>query len=453
MADTLKDRASALPETPGVYLFKDGEGRVLYIGKAKSLRDRVTSYFSRPDRDKIRVMMKFAVDLEVISTPSEVDALLLESRLIKDFQPKYNQDLRDGKTYPYLAISKGDDFPYLSVVRGTEREDLEYLGPFASASGLRAALAVLQRVFKFRTCEMEIREDDPKLRHFRPCLLHHIDRCTAPCNLRVSKAEYAASIAALRRVLAGESSALRAEWEQAMTRASAALEYETAAALRDRIRALDSLKRMSRVGDYTDAPKLTTDPREAVEALGEELCEGEPPRIIEGLDIAHLQGSESVGSLVSFMDGLPYKAGYRRYRLEEVRGVDDYAALREVVRRRLKRVQRGEEMLPDLLLVDGGKGQLAAVLEVFGETAVSPPWILSLAKRAEEIYLPGRGRPVRLPRQSPALKLLQAVRDEAHRFARHYHHLLRSKKHFGGGIRPKKKITKTRKHENKNEER
>ena len=231
MRSELKDKAAAFPKAPGVYLFKDDKARVLYIGKAKSLRDRVGSYLSTPVHPDPRIegMLEAASDIEYLLTGSEVEALLLENRLIKDIQPRFNRMLRDGKTYPHLAISNKDDFATVAVTRDITREGYDYLGPFVDPSGLRTALALLQRIFKFRTCEMEIRESDPKLKHFRPCLLHHIDRCTAPCNLRISKADYAASIEAFRRILAGQRQGLTEEWERAMKAASDAREYEQAA--------------------------------------------------------------------------------------------------------------------------------------------------------------------------------------------------------------------------------
>jgi excinuclease ABC subunit C len=202
----LKDKAAAFPDRPGVYLFKDDRGRVLYVGKAKSLKRRVAQYFQeRPDRDpKTGVMLQHAADIEFLETDSEVEALLAESRLIKDIQPKYNVALKNGKSFPLLAVSKGEDFPKVYVTRGRDPEKAVYYGPFLDAAGLREAVALLQRVFKFRTCDLAIAAGDPNNRHFRPCILHSIGQCTAPCAERIGRKAYRADIRAFRQILSGK---------------------------------------------------------------------------------------------------------------------------------------------------------------------------------------------------------------------------------------------------------
>ncbi|MBI4577893.1 MAG: UvrB/UvrC motif-containing protein [Planctomycetes bacterium] len=426
---------AGFPEAPGVYLMKDARGRVLYIGKAKCLRDRVRSYFredaSRPA--KTRRLMGLVREVEYLETGSEVEALLLESRLIKDVQPRYNERLRDAKSYPTIAIERGTDYPAVLVLRGTERQDLDYFGPFAEAGALRRAVQALQRVFRFRTCELDIRAEDRRWRHFRPCLLASIGQCTAPCNLRITREDYGADVEAFRSFLTGDHAATVAALRAEMERASRELRFERAAVLRDQVAALGSLARMAS-GDFAEAPHFLGDPADGVRALGGLLGLEGPARLVEGLDVAHLQGEEAVASLVVFVDGLPFKDGYRRFRLREAPGGDDYAAVREVVRRRARRVAAGEEPVADVLLVDGGPGQLSAAARALGAAAAEarPRVLLSLAKRQELVYREGQDGPYRLPRHDAALRLLQYVRDEAHRFAGHYHRLLRGRRHLGG---------------------
>jgi excinuclease ABC subunit C len=411
-----------LPGTPGVYFMKDAKGRVLYIGKAKDLRARVSTYFHESYGDpRIRAMVAKVADVEVLKAPSEVDALLMEARLVKDIQPRYNDRLKDDKSFTMLAVTRYDDFPKVWVVHETDAVDAERFGPFTSAGDLRDAVRVLQKVFKFATCRIEMRADDPKRRFFRPCLLHSIRRCTAPCADRVSKERYGADIDALRRFLAGGRDEVVADLRARMKEASKRLEFERAAELRDQVRALEGIARGAGE-DYIEGDITPIDPKEGLEEMSRLLALGRPLRTVEGVDIAHVQGSESVGSLVSFVDGVPFKDGYRRYRIKTVPGIDDFAMIREVVRRRVRRLESEGAPLPDVLLIDGGVGQLnAALAEAGGRSTV----VLSLAKEEETLFRDGR--PLALEKSSPALRLMMYVRDEAHRFAQHYHHLLRRK--------------------------
>ncbi len=429
------EKVKQFPGAPGVYLMKDAQGRVLYVGKAKNLRNRAGHYFSKAAADDARTadLVKLIADIDCVPTDSEVDALLMEARLIKDIQPRFNIDLKDDKTFPYLQIRLREDFPRVEFTRSPRRRGVKLYGPFTSAKGLRAAIQVLQRIFKFRTCTLDIQEDDVRWRWFRPCILHSIHQCTAPCNFRVSKEDYRKQIRALRLVLEGKKSKLIKEMEATMQAASAARQYEQAARLRDEIAALRSLSLRGEVDKDVQPEVFQIEPKKGLAGLRKILGLARPPRSIEGIDIAHLSGDEKVASLVSFLDGLPFKPGYRRYRIRTVAGVDDFASIREVVSRRFRPRGRGDEdtAVPDLLLIDGGKGQLNAALEVFRMVGREPPCLISLAKREEEIYRPGDAAPLRLSRHAAALRLLQYVRDEAHRFAQHYHHLLRRKKYQG----------------------
>jgi len=287
---------------------------------------------------------------------------------------------------------------------------------------------VLQRVFQFRTCSLDIRSTDPRWRWFRPCILHSIHQCTAPCNLRVTREVYRKQIRALRLVLEGKKERLIAELEKEMKEASAALVFEKAARLRDDIHSLRTLGQRGDVDRDAQPEVFGLEPRKGSVGLRKILGLARVPRTIEGVDIAHLGGQETVASLVTFIDGLPFKPGYRRFRIRSVEGVDDFASIREVVTRRFRRLSREEGVFPEVLLIDGGKGQLNAALDVFQMLGIEPPCLLSLAKRDEEIFRPGEAEPLRLSRHSAALRLLQYVRDEAHRFAQHYHHILRRKR-------------------------
>ncbi len=423
----LRARARALPEKPGVYLMKDAKGRVLYVGKAKSLKDRVSQYFQGP-RDPKTVLWTVQVrEIETLRTPSEVDALLLEARLIKDIRPKYNKERKDGKTFPFLQITVDEPFPRVEVTRDP-RPGAALYGPFTDAGALRQAVQIFQRVFRFRTCELSIDPENPKLRLQRPCLLHWIARCTAPCAGLVTSERYAQDIAALRMFVEGGREPLLRDLTDRMKRAAGQMQFEAAAVLRDQIRALEGLSQRGSFSDRPEATPLPLRPEEAMEDLQKVLGLAARPRLVEGIDIATIAGEDSVGSLVTFVDGIPYKDGYRRFRIRRVKGVDDFAAIREVVERRYRRVLAGEEPLPDLILVDGGAGQLGAACAVLGELELAHLPVVGLAKREELLYRSTHRQPLALPRRALALRFLQHVRDEAHRFAQGYHHLLRSKR-------------------------
>ncbi|MBI2933690.1 MAG: excinuclease ABC subunit UvrC [Planctomycetes bacterium] len=430
---TLREKAATFPETPGVYIMKDACGRVVYIGKAKSLRARVSSYFRGDAEPKVRAMMEQVADIEFLEALSEVDALIVEARLVRDTQPKYNVRLKDDKSFPLLAITRFDDFPKVWTVHETDDVDAERLGPFLSGWELREAVKVLQRIFKFATCRLEMREEDDKRRFFRPCLLYSIGRCTAPCAARISKEDYAANVESLRQFLLGDRSKLRGDLERRMKVAAKQLEYERAAELRDQIHALESLEKRGTPLEYLEGDITPIDPQDGLEELARVLGLPAKPRTIEGIDIAHLAGEETVGSLVSFLDGVPFKSGYRRYRIRTVTGIDDYASIREVVRRRFTRLKEEERVIPDIFLIDGGAGHLQCAVDELAKMDVARrPVMLSLAKREETLYRhDGQPREVRLEKAAPALRLMMYVRDEAHRFAQYYHHLLREKTLFG----------------------
>ncbi|MBX3399005.1 MAG: excinuclease ABC subunit UvrC [Gemmataceae bacterium] len=428
--EPLPEKVRTFPQSPGVYLMKDAAGTVIYVGKAKNLRSRAGSYFLKEAAENLRTaeLVKQIRDVDYIPTETEVDALLKENRLIKDIRPKFNKDLKDGKSYPYLQIRVREEFPRVEVTRTPRRAGVRLYGPFTSATNLRAAVNVLQRVLQFRTCTLPIKSSEDRWRWFRPCLLHSIRQCTAPCGFRVGRDDYRKQIKKLILILEGKKGKLLRRMTREMTDASAALQFEKAARIRDEIAALETLDLRGDAKNDDQPEVFPLDPKKGLKGLRKVLGLAKTPRSIEGFDIAHLSGQETVASLVSFLDGLPFKDYYRRYKIKTVEGVDDFASMREVVFRRFKRLHDEESVFPDILLIDGGKGQLNAALDAFRALGIEPPTLLSLAKQEEEIFRPGAAESIKLSRHSAALRLLQYVRDEAHRFAQHYHHTLRKKK-------------------------
>jgi excinuclease ABC subunit C len=419
---------------------KDAAGVVLYVGKAVRLPDRVSSYFV-PSADlgaRKQPMLDLVEDVEVLECEAEWEALLLESRLVKDLKPRFNELLKDDKTFPYLAVTVRDQFPGVYVTRNPSDprfEGARVFGPFSSVHALRSAVTVMQRVFQYRTCELDIKADDPANRRFRPCLLHSIGQCTAPCANRVTVARYRADVDRFLRFLGSKRSVLVRELQGEMERASAERRFEDAAALRDQIHALGKLDdRETRRGlEQEWQPELTVfagDPKVGMRSLQRALGLGSDIRCLEAIDIAHLGGEETVGSKVCFVDGRPFKDAYRRYRITTA-GNDDYRAIREVVSRRMREAQGEDELLPDVLLIDGGIGQLHAALEAMEDFARRPAIVISLAKKEELIFVHRESEPIRLPRTNAGLRLCQSARDEAHRFARRYHHLLRRNRTLG----------------------
>lgn len=443
--DALLAQARALDPVPGVYLMKADDGRVLYVGKAVRLPDRVSSYFLRSTNlgPRKQPMLDEVVAFEAIECESDWEALLTEARLIKDLQPPYNAALMDGKTFPYLAITVRDEFPAVHFTR--EPTDARFkgariYGPFLRAGDLRQAIQVLQRIFKFRTCELNIASADERNWQFRPCLLHDIHQCTAPCANRISTDAYRADIDRLVRFLGTKRSVLVRELRREMEEASAARQYERAGELRDHIRAIERLgasetPRGEPSVDWIDLTMFASDPEGCMKALGDIMGAAAPLRCIECIDIAHLAGNETVGSKVCFIDGRPFKEGYRRYRVRSV-GNDDFAAIREIVSRRYREAGEGHEIYPDLILIDGGVGQLGAAMDVFRDMSAKPPLVASLAKEEEVLFVHGRESPIALPKRHKGLRLCMAIRDEAHRFAQRYHHTLRRKRVLGEDAPP-----------------
>lgn len=564
-----------LPTRPGVYLMKDARGDVLYVGKAQNLRNRVRSYWQRQspgtEPHRIRSVIDRVVDIEYTLTDSVSEALLLEANLIKRFRPRFNVRLKDDKSYPYIKITLADEFPRIERTRKLANDGSRYFGPYASASSVDESMNLIRRLFPFRTCTIEIREGRPALQ--RPCLLYHIKRCQGPCIGAISKDAYRADIAQVELFLEGRQETLVTALEREMHEASERTDYERAAALRDKIRAIERTMESQKMAAFArteldllglaradgqaavqlfavrsgklvgrdvyllDAAREASDAevlssfveqfysrataippqvlvparvpdgadleaflaarrggpvhlrvplrgekrqllelaaRNAAETLAreqarwladqgrtlaalEELADAlglpGPPLRIECYDISNFQGAESVGSMVVFEEGRPRTGEYRRFRIRTVVGANDFASHQEVLRRRFRNARQGEEgsaedlrwRLPDLVIIDGGKGQVSAAREVLEELGLHDLPLAGLAKEREELFLPGVAEPILLPPTSPALYLVQRLRDEAHRFAITYHRSLRAKRAVRSaldelpGVGPKRK--------------
>jgi excinuclease ABC subunit C len=535
----IERKLASLPDQPGVYLWKNAAGEVLYVGKAKSLRSRVPQYFA-PDHQETPERSALAAqitDLETILVPNEAQALLLENNLIKEHQPRFNIRLRDDKSYPRIAVTLGEPFPRVLVVRRIQLDGARYFGPYTDVGTLRQTLSIIRRLFTVRSCHYDLPGDAPD----RPCLDYHIERCKAPCVGYQTQADYRRMIDDVLLFLEGKTLEVRTRLRERMQQASGELDFERAAQLRDALQWLEQVEKPQTVevvgGGDADAIGLARDgddacgvilrirdgrliarehrflehaggeaeaavlaaflvrfylPLEArarhvllpfvpedlsslqllapevdwavpqrgtnaklvelseqnarhlleslllesfdveeraadpVYALGRDLGLAKVPRAFVCVDISTNQGRDTVGSLVWFEAGRPRKAEYRRYRIRGAQQ-DDFAAVNEVVTRFLRRRIDEQRPLPDLLVIDGGQGQLGAAVAAAAALGAAVP-IASLAKREEEVYLPDRDEPLRLSRRSPSLKLLQRARDEAHRFAVSYSRQRRSRR-------------------------
>ena len=410
-----KEKIKRLPITSGVYLMKNGRGEVLYVGKAVCLRKRVQSYFIGRKDPRLGVLVKQIDDIDYMGTASEAEALILEASLIKQYQPKYNVDLRDDKSYPYIQVT-GGEFPLVSVVRPTvknpdaknfRKPDTKYFGPYVEAKLIREALTIIRKIFHFRTCNPL-----PK----RACLDYHMGLCDAPCEGKISAKEYAKIIHNVCLILEGKKDALYNNLRTEMESLVKEKKFEEAAKIRDQIRAIGAL--------YSGTKDLNY--YKEAEQLQRILNLPKRPDRIEAFDISNIMGEQAAGSMVSFLNGKPDKNNYRRFKIREVSGIDDFKMMAEIVRRRYTRLQQEGRIFPDLVVIDGGKGQLSSALGELKKLQIDIPMI-SIAKRQEEIFLPHRRQPVILPADSLALKLVQRLRDEAHRFALSYHRKLRFK--------------------------
>ncbi|MFA5140841.1 MAG: excinuclease ABC subunit UvrC [Elusimicrobiota bacterium] len=421
-----------IPHACGVYIMRDAASSVLYIGKAKDLAKRVAQYFNprRPDL-KTRLLAPLIRSIDYVPCASEREALLWERRLIRRHQPFFNSMWKDDKSYPLIALTMAEDFPRLRVVRSKRRDGTLYFGPYPKVSPVRSLLRSLWKgkIFPLRPCDWVFPIDDKKI---RSCLYYHTGECPAPCAGKISREDYRRIAQDAALFFQGRSRLLAQRLEREMRAASRRLEFERASRLRDNLSALHHMAERVRVREVMPGRVATAlSSSRAVSDLQEALDLPKPPHAIECFDISHLFGRETVASMVRFVGGEPDREQYRKFRVRTVQGVDDTASMAEVVGRRYRRLQRDDVPFPDLVLLDGGKGQLHAAELALSSLGIALP-LASLAKQEEEVFLPERAEPVRLDRSRPALRLLQRLRDEAHRFAISYHRLRRKREMFHG---------------------
>ena len=419
---------------------RDSAGGILYIGKAIDLRKRVAHYFRSDVEPKIRALMADVRHIDYIAAAGERDALVIEQRLIKRHQPLFNVMWKDGKSYPSVHLTLNDDFPRLRLTRSTGKRGGLYFGPYPNVRAVRHLLDWVwrNRLFSLRPCDLDITAGQAlSYSQVKSCLYLHTGECPAPCLGRISKEDYGKTVNRARLFFEGKNVELEAVWKDEMKRASDRLEFERAAQLRDSLAALDHIREPVTFRSLKeDEVQGRLESTRALQELQMALGLPRPPVRIECFDVSHFQGAETVASLVCFDRGRPNKSAYRKYKIKTVAGVDDFASMAEVVGRRYRRIKREGLSWPDLILIDGGAGQLSAAERALEEVTDRKIPLASLAKREEEVYQPGRRVPLSLPKNSPALQLLQRVRDEAHRFAVSFHRARREKAVFvGGGVR------------------
>ncbi len=487
VADHIRKKLSALPHKPGIYLMKDRFGTVIYVGKARDLRRRVSQYF-HPSRRmgwdlKFNALVEAIHDFDVHLVKSEPEAFLLEGKLIKEFHPRYNVSFRDDKRFLMLKVNLNDPIPNFTFTRLRKDDGARYFGPFSNSGALRNTLALVRRQFNLRGC----RVFTPGEADYKHCLYAHLKYCTAPCIGNVTREQYLEQVLAACDFLDGQCLEMKEQLEVEMRKAAAAQDYEKAADLRDLISDLkETTKKEKKFERVPYTLPLAIDPEHDLAELAEVLDLPSPPQRIEGFDISNISGTFAVASLVSFKNGRPDRANYRRFKIKTVEGQDDFASMAEVVRRRYTRVlneirnpkseirykdEGGEAIpqelqrlvdetsksfkrkskvqslkskveanallstlnlqsstFPDLILIDGGKGQLNAACEELAKLGLERIPVIGLAKEFEEIYQPGESKPLRLGLDHPAVKLLQRVRDECHRVANSYNAQLRIKR-------------------------
>jgi Nuclease subunit of the excinuclease complex len=407
----LKETIKNLPDSPGVYMMKSASGEILYVGKADNLRKRVSSYFQASKRhpDRIESLVSQIADVAHLPTATSAEALIYENGLIKQLSPKYNVALRDDKSYPMLKVTLKEKFPRLIITREKKEDGSVYYGPYANAKLLKEALKILRKLFPLRTCS---RLPNKK------CLEFDIGQCLGPCEGKVGEERYGGIIKELRLFLEGRHSELLKFLSEKMRQLSKDEKFEEATECRNRLVALGSVN--------TDRVKYgpANETSELKSVLG---IEGKL-ETIEAFDISNIMGDEAVGSLVCFRKGKPDKDEYRKFKIRTVSGMDDYSMMREIVHRRYKRSVEEKKELPDLIIIDGGRGHLSVAMDELKKLGLEHLPVIGIAKEFERIYVKDKKDPILLPGESKALHLLERVRDEAHRFAISYHKKLMSKR-------------------------
>ena len=453
VTEAIRIKLGVLPHKPGIYLMKDRFGTVIYVGKARDLRKRVSQYF-HPSRRlgwdlKFNALVEAIHDFDIHVVRSEPEAFLLEGKLIKEFHPRYNISFRDDKRFLMLKVNLNDPIPNFTFTRLKKDDGARYFGPFSNSGALRNTLALVRRQFNLRGC----RVFTPGEADYKHCLYAHLKHCTAPCIGNVTREQYLEQVRAACDFIEGQCHEMKEQLEIEMRKAATAQDYEKAADLRDLIRDLkETTKKERKFERVPYTLPLAADPQRDLTELAKALGLREPTRRIEGFDISNISGTFAVASLVSFKNGRPDRANYRRFKIKTVEGQDDFAGMAEVVKRRYSRLLRegnaaqasrlpkhGRETgagsrrdacatLPDLILIDGGKGQLNAACGELKKLGLEKIPVIGLAKEFEEIYVPGESKPLRLGLNHPAVKLLQRVRDECHRVANSYNAQLRIKR-------------------------
>jgi len=426
-SEVKKFQPGDVPPKPGVYVYRDRFGTVIYVGKAANLRHRMSHYFqaSRMNRadPKQRSLLNSIYDWDFFVVKNEDEALILESRLIKEYAPQYNILMRDDKRFLLVKINLKEDFPRFDLARVHKDDSCKYFGPFPKGSALRSTIEFLSAYFGLRTCKPSTPDENTR----KHCLKRIVKDCIEPCNGKVTREEYHQNIDKMLELLNGSSSSLIVELEKKMHEAAEKTQFEKAGRFRDVITNIKTVfgqkTRSFRYASIPSAPGHV-----AVKDLRKILKMSSPPILIECFDISNILGTLAVASMVCFENGSPSKDKYRRFKIREVDQIDDFAMMQEVIKRHYSKKIRENLPMPDLVMVDGGKGQLSSAMETLKEINCPPLTVIGLAKKNEEIFLPGQSDPIILDRRSAALRLLQAVRDEAHRFAIGYHRKLRAKR-------------------------
>lgn len=416
-----------IPAKPGVYVFRNSSGEVIYVGKAKSLRKRMASYF-QPSRKqtadvKLRSLINSIVYFEYFSVNNEAEAYLLESRLVKQYTPRYNTELRDDKRFLLICLDPNENFPHLELTRLKKADGRIYFGPFPHARAVRQTMNYLARKYGLRTCTKPNCGPDDR----RHCLKKVIHACSQPCIGKIDQESYREKINEVISILRGNSSLIEKELEEKMRNAVTEQKFEEAGKWRDILQNIREVCRTAKTRNF-DRARLATQSVDGVKALQEAIGLKHSPERIECFDISNIGGLLAVGSMVVFYKGRAVPKEYRRYRVRCKETADDFAMMAEVVGRRYRRLREEGKQMPDLVIVDGGRGQLNAAVQALEAENIPALPVIGLAKQYEEVYIPGRKTPLRISRHDAGLKLLQAVRDEAHRFALAYHRSLRNRR-------------------------
>jgi excinuclease ABC subunit C len=422
----LSPKVRALPHKPGVYLFKDRFHKVIYVGKARDLHRRVSQYF-HPSRRmtadlKTRALVDSIWDLETHVVRSEPESILLEGKLIKEYRPRYNISFRDDKRFLLVKVNLNDPYPRFQLTRNKKEDGCRYFGPFAHSGALRSTLNLMKKLYGLRSCRPVL----PDEKDHRHCLDHIIKNCSAPCVGKITRGEYIARIHEACTFLEGKSSTMLQELEDEMMKAAGRLDFEKAASLRNMLQDIRETTAPRR--KFVREIPSTVIPEKDLEILRDVLRLPSVPAVIECFDISNISVTHKVASMVAFRNGRPDRANYRRFRITTVEGQDDFASMAEVVGRRYRRLVDEKRALPDLIMVDGGKGQLSSAVRELQALGLAGQPVIGLAKQREEIFRPFSPHPIVLPAESGALRMLQRIRDEAHRFANGYHQLLMKKR-------------------------